>query len=150
MCFGVCWTKDTGKFSKTFIKSNMQMASPTPSCVVNDFGMPTLCLRSQSHLLFSQDGAKLTVISIYRCEQSPMLPGPQGTCIPWAEWEDTLYSLYTRTLSICPYPMFSSGALPLPCSEPEGWSVGMLGRDGLQYRPYKSQKLKLSSWYWFL
>lgn len=35
MCFGVCGTKHVGKISKTFIKSQMQLASPTPSCVVS-------------------------------------------------------------------------------------------------------------------
>lgn len=40
MCFGVCWTKHIGKFSKTSIKSEMQLASPTPSCVVNNFVCP--------------------------------------------------------------------------------------------------------------
>lgn len=102
--------------------------------VFNDFGMPTICLHSKSHFLFSQNGVRLTVIRIYRCEQSPMLPGPQGTCVPSAEWEEALYFLSTPTLPIFPYPMFSSRSLPLPCSRPEGWSVDILGRVGLQYR----------------
>lgn len=109
MCFGVCWTRDAGRFSKTFIKSKTHLASPTCSCVVNDFGMPTLPFYSQSHLLFSCDGARLTVVSTHRCEQSPTLPEPQGTCVPQAEWEEAL-----PFLSIPIHPSF-----PVLCSLPE-------------------------------
>lgn len=123
MCFGVCWSKDIGWFPKTFIKSKMHLALPTPSCVVNDFGMPTLPFYSQSHLLFCSDGAKLTVISVHKCEQSPMPPETQGTCVPQPDGGKALSFLSTPIHPFFPCPMFSSRALSCLCSGPEKWSV---------------------------
>ena len=149
MCFGVCWTKGVGKLSKSFIQSKMQLASPTPSCVVNGFGMPTLLLHSQSHLLFSQDGAKLTVISIYRCEQSPIAPRASGnTCSLSRLRRGTCFSLHpNQPLLPLSYVLFQSPASFLcrirgAISWHPRWSWA-------PRQAYESQKFALGWLYWF-
>lgn len=97
----------------------MHLASPTPSCVVNGFGMPILPLCSQSHLLFSSDGAKLTLISIHTCEQSSMFLEPQGTYVPQAEWGEALPFLSAPILRSFLCPTCSFRALPFPSSGTE-------------------------------
>lgn len=149
MCFGVCLTKDIGRFSKTFIKSKMHLALPTPSCVVNDFGMPTLPLYSQSHLLFSWDGAKFTVISIHRCEQRLTLPEPRGTCVLQAVRRDTFFPLHSNTF-LLPWPCVLFQSLDSSLVRIRGVVSWHPRGSWAPKQAYKSQKLEPVWLCWFL
>lgn len=145
MCFGICWTEDIGRFFKTFIKSKMHLASPTPSCVVNDFGTPTLLLYSQSHLLFS-DGAKLIVISIHRCEQTPMLPEPQGTCVHRVK-RGISFSLQTILPCLILCSLLEPYLFPVRDKRSDQWSPRW---SWPPIQAHKFQKLELGWLCWFL
>lgn len=135
MCLWVCWKLESSpRHLSSLIRSWLH---PLPSCVVNDFGMPTLPLHLQSLLLF-WDGAKLTVISMYECKR-----GPQGTCVLLADWEEALYFLSTPTQPTFSCLTFSSWALPFPCSG-SGRVIRLhCGWNGAPIQARRSQKLSL-------
>lgn len=140
MCFGVCWTKHIGKFSKTFIKSKMQLASPAPSCVVNDL----VCLLFPCTLRAVCSLPKMGPISLSLVytdvNKAPSSRSLREHVFP-KQREEMLSFLSTPAHPPSPWLTFSSKALPLPCTGPEGWSMDILGGAGLQYRPASLKNL---------